>query len=112
MSIRSTSTYGAIIPGSQYISSLVRQGTISKEATKRLRWMDNYGRYHNARLTFRYYGISPQTFYRWKSRYDSYDLRTLELGSHRPYKVRGNGKQKSHFEGTSVRFKKTLQKWK
>jgi len=88
MSIRSTSTYGAIIPGSQYISSLVRQGTISKEAAKRLRWMDHYGRYHNARLTCRYYGISPQTFYRWKNRYDPYDLRTLESGSHRPYKVR------------------------
>ena len=88
MSIRSTSTYGAIIPGSQYISSLVRQGTISKEAAKRLRWMDHYSRYHNARLTYRYYGISPQTFYRWKSRYDPYDLRTLESGSHRPYKVR------------------------
>ncbi len=88
MSIRPTSTYGAIVPGSQYITSLVRQGTISKEAAKRLRWLDHYRRYQNARLTCRYYGISPQTFYRWKNRYDPYDLRTLESGSHRPYKVR------------------------
>jgi transposase InsO family protein len=61
---------------------------ISKEAAKRLRWMDHYNKYGNARLTCRYYGISPQTFYRWKNRYDPYDLRTLESGSHRPYKVR------------------------
>jgi len=88
MSIRSASTYGLIIPGSQYICSLVRQGTISKEAAKRLRWMDHYDRHHNARLTCRYFGISPQTFYRWKRRYDPYDLRTLESVSHRPHKVR------------------------
>ena len=88
MSIKPTSTYGALFPGSQYITSLVRQGTISKDAAKRLRWMDHYSRYQNARLTCRYYGISPQTFYRWKNRYDPYDLRTLESGSHRPYKVR------------------------
>jgi len=88
MSIRPTSTYGAIVPGSQYITSLVRQGAISKEAAKRLRWMDHYNRYQNARLTCRYYGISPQSFYRWKNRYDPYDLRTLESNSHRPYKVR------------------------
>ena len=88
MSIGPTSTYGAIVPGSQYITSLVRQGAISKEAAKRLRWMDHYNRYQNARLTCRYYGIAPQTFYRWKNRFDPYDLRTLESGSHRPYKVR------------------------
>lgn len=88
MSIGPTNKYGLIIPKASYISSLVRQGTISKEAAKRLRWMDHYNRYRNARLTCRYYGISPQTFYRWKNRYDPYDLRTLESGSHRPYKAR------------------------
>ena len=50
--------------------------------------MDHYNRYQNARLTCRYYGISPQSFYRWKNRYDPYDLQTLESNSHRPYKVR------------------------
>jgi len=60
MSIGPTRTYGAIVPGSQYITSLVRQGAISKEAAKRLRWMDHYNRYQNARLTCRYYGISLQ----------------------------------------------------
>jgi len=88
MWIRPTSTYGAIIPGSGFITSLVRQGTISREGGKRLRWFDYYGRCENARKTCRYFGISPQTFYRWKNRYDPYDLRTLESGSHRSHKVR------------------------
>jgi len=61
MRIRPTTTYGAIIPGSDYITSLVRQGTISREAAKRLRWMDHYSRCQNARLTCRYFGISAQT---------------------------------------------------
>jgi transposase InsO family protein len=88
MRIRPTTTYGAIIPGSDYITSLVRQGTISREAAKRLRWMDHYSRCQNARLTCRYFGISAQTFYRWLSRYDPDDLTRLESGSHRPIKVR------------------------
>ena len=88
MRIRPTSTYGAIIPGSDCVTSLVRQGTISREAAKRLRWMDHYSRHGNARLTCRYFGISAQTFYRWLNRSDPYDLRRLESGSHRPIKVR------------------------
>lgn len=88
MKIGPASCFGSVIPNGGYITSLVRQGAISKEAANRLRWMDHYSRYRNARLTCRYYGISPQTFYRWKNRYDRYDLRTLESGSHRPYRVR------------------------
>lgn len=88
MSIGPARRYGLIIPKAGYLTSLVRQGTISKEASLRLRWMDHYSRFGNARLTCRYFGISPQTFYRWKRRFDPYDLRTLESGSHRPHKVR------------------------
>jgi transposase len=80
--------YGFLIPGSEYIRSLVRRGTISKEAARRLRWMDHYAEHGNARLTCRYFGISPQTFYRWKNRYDPYDLTTLEEESRRPHRVR------------------------
>jgi len=79
--------YGALIPGSEYIRSLVRQGTISKEAARRLRWMDHYAEHGKARLTCRYFGISAPTFYRWKNRYDPYDLTTLEEESRRPHKV-------------------------
>src|SRR4030043_1004195 len=88
MYLRPTTTYGALIPGSEYIRSLVRQGTISKEAARRLRWMDHYAEHGNARLTCRYFGISAPTFYRWKNRYDPYDLTTLEEVCRRPHRVR------------------------
>lgn len=88
MYLQPTTTYGSLIPGSEYIRDLVRQGTISPAAAKRLRWMDHYERHKNARLTCRYFGISPQTFYRWKNRYDPYDLTTLEDESRRPRHVR------------------------
>lgn len=55
----------------------------------RLRWMLFYffnGR--NARRTCRHFGISRQTFYRWKRRFDRHDLTTLEERSHRPRQVR------------------------
>ena len=88
MSIGPTSKYGLIIPKASYINSLVRQGTISREAKKRLQWMDHYHKHGNARFACRHFGISPQTFYRWKNRFDPYDLRTLEEESRRPIRVR------------------------
>ncbi len=88
MYLQATTTYGSLIPGAEYIRSLVRQGTISPGAAKKLRWMDHYHRNRNARLTCRYFGISPKTFYRWKRRFDPYDLTTLEEESRRPRHVR------------------------
>jgi putative transposase len=64
-------------------------GNISKAATQRLKWFDYYYSHgQNARLTCRYFGISPQTFYRWKRRYDPKNLKTLENRSHRPKHLR------------------------
>jgi putative transposase len=61
----------------------------SKRARQRLKWFDYYRSHSwNARLTCRYFGISPQTFYRWKRRYDSRHTEGLEDGSHRPKHVR------------------------
>src|SRR4030042_543107 len=37
MYLQATTTYGSLIPGSEYIRSLVRQGTISTAAARRLR---------------------------------------------------------------------------
>jgi len=88
MGIGPTRSYGLIIPKADYINSLVRQGTISREAKKRPRWMDHYHKHGDAWFTCRYFGISPQTFYRWKNRFDRYDLTTLEERSRRPHKVR------------------------
>ncbi len=88
MYLQPTTTYGSLIPGSEYIRDLVRQGTITPIAAARLKWMDHYALHQNARLTCRHFDISPQTFYRWKRRFDPYDLTTLEDESHRPLKPR------------------------
>lgn len=51
--------------------------------------MDFYSLHgHNARLTCRHFGITPQTFYRWKRRYDPERLESLEEKSRRPRRVR------------------------
>ena len=70
-------------------ASRLRAPELSKEASRRLKWFDYYeanGR--NARLTCRHFDVSPQTFYRWKRRYDPGHLETLEDRSHRPRRVR------------------------
>jgi putative transposase len=90
MYLQPTTSYGSLIPGSEYIRELVRSNTISSAAAARLRWMDHYSVHGNARLTCRHFDISAQTFYRWKRRFDPSDLTTLEDGSRRPLKVRAS----------------------
>lgn len=68
---------GFIIPRSRYISR-ISQADISAKAKVRLTWMDYYHKYHNVRLTCRHFGISPDTFYKWKNRYKPLLLKTLE----------------------------------
>lgn len=76
-----------LAPGIQKFSK--NTADISKEASKRLKWFDYYYSHgRNARLTCRYFGISPQTFYRWKKRYNRQHLESLEDRSHRPRRVR------------------------
>lgn len=62
---------------------------LSKKAGQRLKCL-NYYRSHNrnARLSCRSFAISPQTFCRWKGRYDRELLESLEDRSHRPEQVR------------------------
>jgi transposase-like protein len=62
---------------------------LSKAGQQRLQWMLFYffnGR--NVARTCRHFGISRQTFYRWKRRFNRHDLTTLEGHAHRPRKVR------------------------
>lgn len=62
---------------------------VSREAKQRIKWFDFYRTHDgNARLTCRRFGISPQTFYRWKRRYDPDELSTLEDRSKRPKHLR------------------------
>lgn len=76
-----------VVPGASRLAKL--QGKLSKRARERLKWFDYYNSHgQNARLTCRYFGISPQTFYRWKRRYDPKHLESLEDRSCRPKKLR------------------------
>lgn len=62
---------------------------LSREARQRLKWMDHYRTHReNVARTCRYFGISRQTFYRWKRRYAPGDLTSLEARSHRPKRRR------------------------
>lgn len=62
---------------------------LSKEARQRLKWFDYYESHnHNARLTCRHFDISPQTFYRWKKRFNPKHLESLEGHSRRPKHLR------------------------
>ena len=64
-------------------------GELSHRAKQRLRWMEYYESHgENAALTCRYFGISRQSFYRWKRRYDRWDLSSLEERSRRPRRLR------------------------
>src|SRR5579863_5256387 len=75
------------LPEARQLASLGKR--LSRAAQTRLQWMLFYyfnGR--NVQRTCRHFGISRQTFYRWKRRFDRHDLTTLEERSHRPRKVR------------------------
>jgi len=62
---------------------------VSKEARLRLSWMDYYEAHGcNAALTSRHFGISRQSFYRWKRRYDPWRLESLADHPHRPRRLR------------------------
>ena len=66
-----------------------RPPELSRDAKRRLRWMDFYYSHgRNARLTCRHFCISPQTFYRWLRRYDQRRLESLEDRSRRPHRLR------------------------
>lgn len=82
------SIYGMVLPKASLLASLAKRTNISKEAKRRLAWFDYYRKTNNARKTCRYFGISPQTFYRWKGRFNPYRLTSLEAKSSKPLKVR------------------------
>jgi len=57
---------------------------LSREARERLAWMDCYRECGNVSLVCRKYGIGRKTFYRWRKRYDPWDLKSLESFSRKP----------------------------
>ena len=62
---------------------------LSRAGQLRLAWMSHYLRHgRNAAFTCRHFGISRQTFYRWRRRYDPHHLAAREDRSHRPHRRR------------------------
>lgn len=60
--------------------NVIRTASLSKNALKRLYWMDWYQTHSkNAEATCRHFGISKSVFYRWKNRYNSRSLKALEF---------------------------------
>jgi len=77
----------ATAPGALRLAG--RGQELSAQARRRLKWMDYYESHgHNARLTCRHFDISPQTFYRWRRRYNPRNLGSLEDRSRRPRRLR------------------------
>ena len=69
----------------------IRSASLSKDALKRLWWMDWYQTHgKNAESTCRHFGISKSVFYRWKNRYKRFNLKTLEddTRNRRPHNLR------------------------
>jgi putative transposase len=88
-----------------------RSGDIPKEAIQRLKWFDYYySRHQNARLTCRHFDINPQTFYRWKRRYDPRNLKTLENRSHRPKHLR-QPTASPELIGTVIKLREQYPRW-
>jgi transposase InsO family protein len=55
----------------------------------RLRFLE-FSRDHPVSVTSRHFGISRSTFYRWKKRYQPFNLKSLENRSRRPKNLRRN----------------------
>jgi len=80
---------GYIIPRARYLSR-IKNSDISVKAKFKLSWMDYCHKVKNARLTCRHFGISPDTFYRWRKRYKPFCLKSLEDNpkTRRPHSLR------------------------
>lgn len=84
---------------------------LSKAARLRLQWFEFYQAHHrNARLTCRRFGIAPQTFYRWKRRYDPENLGSLESRSSRPKKLR-HPTWSRELEQAVLRIRRQYPRW-
>jgi putative transposase len=78
-----------LITGVVISAGHARLAELAPEARRRLKWMAYYeSQGRNARRTCRHFDISPQTFYRWRRRYDPAELRSLAARSRAPRRRR------------------------
>lgn len=83
--IGQATTYGVIIPGAARIAKIT---SLSKEAVRRLKWIDYYREKKNVTETCRHFDIGRSLFYKWYNRYQKMGIIGLEDQSKRPYAVR------------------------
>lgn len=74
-----------VLPGAASLASLP---ILSRDAKRRLQWMDYYRNTQNATKTCHHFGIARETFYEWKRRYNPFHLGSLEEKSRRPKRTR------------------------
>jgi transposase InsO family protein len=75
----------------QFPKIQVCSSNLSKDALKRLFWLDFYYSHNlNISLTCRHFGISRVTFYLWKNRFNPKNLKSLEFDTktRRPHEIR------------------------
>jgi len=96
------------VPGYRKLSNIP---DLSKDACRRLKWFDYYfANGKNARRACIHFDISPQTFYRWKRRYQPDKLQTLENHSHQPRHVR-QPTWSSELSSTVLKLREENQRW-
>lgn len=72
---------------------------LSEKARQRLAWMDSFRECGNASQVCRHFSIPLRTFWRWKARFDPFDLKSLEERSRRP---------RSHPQKTSLTIERKI----
>ena len=77
-----------LVPLYHMASYLNRHSNLSKQARKRLKWIDYYHKCNNVSQSCRHFDISRKTFYKWRNRYDPQNFYTLEDQSKEPHKKR------------------------
>jgi len=82
------------------LDSAKRAKSLSHSAKQRLKWIEHFNKYRNARLTCRHFGISPDTFYLWRKRFIADNLKTLEddFKTRKPHKTRVSKHKKQQLE--------------
>ncbi len=70
------------------LSDKIKDIPLTKEAKKRLKWIEYYLKSKNVSKTCRYFGISRNTFYKWLKRYQKEGLEGLYDKSRTPKNTR------------------------
>lgn len=87
---RHMTIYGYVLPGAVGLAHWVaKTENISEQAKQRLKVIDWLRTHHNnVSLTARYFGVTRETVGIWKKKFETYGIKGLNDGSHRPKTVR------------------------